>query len=158
MVKNSNVIEELRTLYGTDSAFKAVCDDFAGREKCSWRSAVDRTSQRTGLPRGEIVRVFKRLAEIQGIGQFVVGRRGAPSRFEWNQSSLSVGRAAGGEVSELEERPASSQDVEQDDADLLVTHRFRLRSDVEIELRLPANFQKGEAERLADYVKTLPLG
>lgn len=40
----------------------------------------------------------------------------------------------------------------------LLAHRFYLRSDLEIEIQLPADFDVAEAERVAAFVKTLPFG
>ena len=156
------ISEKLKRLYASDAAFKAVSDDFASREKNSWFSTVERVCQRTGLVRGEVVRCFKLLQELDStpagrIGEFIVGRRGQQSRFEWSKSSLSVGRVAAGEPSDIEERPADDgEEVESDDG-ALVEHRYRLRADLEIKFELPPDLSQREAERLADFVKTLPL-
>lgn len=40
---------------------------------------------------------------------------------------------------------------------LLIKHKFRLRRDLEIEFRLPENFSKAEAARLADFIGALPF-
>jgi hypothetical protein len=41
--------------------------------------------------------------------------------------------------------------------DTLLEHQFRLRRDVRVSFRLPADFNSAEASRLADFIKTLPF-
>ena len=153
MAKKDTTVECLREKYEKDEAFKRVCDDLAGRAKNSWKSTVDRISQRTGLSRGEVIRVFKQLGEVDGIGTFLAGRRGQPSRFEWEKSSLSVARAAAGEGVEIEARPTDDRELENEE----VVHRYRLRSDLEVQFSLPSDLKKSEAERLAQFINSLPL-
>src|SRR4051812_12746694 len=149
-VKNL-LVEKLRHLYASDDTFKGVLDDFAGRERNSWDSSVERVSQRTGLSRGEVIRVFKALGDAGNgeIGRFVVGRRGQSSRFEWEKSSLSVGRVAAGEDLELEDRPADEDEIESEEGEMKI-YPFPLRKDLEIELALPLDLTQREAKRIAE--------
>jgi hypothetical protein len=158
MAANKGLIGQLRHLYESDEACKDILDDFAEREKNSWRSSVDRVCQRTQLSRGDVIRVLKTLGEIGdgALGRFVVGRRRQPSRFEWTKSSLSVGRAAAGEATELEERPTDEDEIE-DDQGAMATYRFPLRKDCEIQFVLPSDLTEKEADRIANYVRTLPI-
>ena len=75
--------------------------------------------------RSQLLVVFKALNDL-GCGEFKVGRRGWPSRFEWSSGIISVGRAAIGEqenVEQIEGTPEEEVDTETD----WLTHTFHLR-------------------------------
>ena len=90
------------------------------------------------VDRQEIVALLKDLEEA-GFGRFLAGRRGHPSRLEWSLEDV----AESGEISDSE---VSS-----------LRHQFRLRRDSTVLFDLPEDLTKSEAQRLADFVLTLPF-
>lgn len=118
-------------------------------------TTVEQAMEWTKGERREVVELFKQL-EGATIGTFVIGRRGAQSRFEWSVRLTDVGYAYAGEIEEVE--PASQNDL-QDETGLdeqLVEHEYRLRPELKVVLSLPSNLTKREAERLSSYIATLP--
>src|SRR5690606_27511620 len=106
------------------------------------------------------VEFFKQLAEAN-CGEFVVGRKGHSSRFEWGVGLVSVGRVASGQLNQVERLADVELSRELDDgADAEpdeLNHRFKLRPDFEVDLRLPRDLTTAEAGRLADFARTLPF-
>lgn len=109
-----NVIEAIRKLYRTSASAQAIFDWTASRERDATATSIDRISNRLGISRGEAVALARAL-EQAGCGEFVVGRRGQPSRFQWGFSCISLGQAAAGEDVKLEaaEDPLPESEEEQ---------------------------------------------
>ena len=105
------------------------------------------------LTQSEIINVLKRLDEF-GFGHFLVGRRGAASRFEWDVSLRSVGKAALGKGNV---EPVSAEPDEEDEPET-IRHEYRLRPDFTAQIELPADLTSREATRLTDFMKTLLCG
>jgi hypothetical protein len=147
----------LRKLYSSDSAATAILDHLASRER-NWRTTtVDRIQSNiaaAGVSRGDVIAVFKAL-EDYGCGQFRVGRKGFPSRFEWTAQMVAVGQAAAGETEQIEE--ITEEDEGEGEAEASLKHSYRLRPQVTLTLELPKNLTGAEAERLAQYIRTLPF-
>lgn len=156
--KDAVDFKSLRELYRTDNAARHVFDHFASRER-NWRStSVDTiqsnvNSNSAEVSRGEVISVFRQLEEA-GCGTFKTGRKGWPSRFEWDVQMVSVGQAAAGETDDVQDM-TDEDNGEQTDA--LLRHPFRLRPNLSISIELPSDFTDAEASRLADFVKTLPF-
>jgi hypothetical protein len=156
--------EPLRTLYTLRPTNKAALDHFAGRRYSSTRTTVERLQallrqEGHDVPRGDIIDLFKGL-EAAKCGKFVVGRKGHPSRFEWSVSLISVGRAAAGEVTEVQALSESEQNavIEEEEAGGgWIAHCFVLRPGVEVRLDLPSDLTNAEADRLAEFVRALPF-
>lgn len=149
----------LRRLYREDDAAKAVLDHFASRERNWGTTSVDRmltniAADGKELARGDVIAVFRELEKC-GCGAFVAGRKGWPSRFEWQVQMVSVGRAAAGETDQVEE--VSEEDAGEEEAENLIKHPFRLRPDLTISLELPIDFTPKEATRVARFIETLPF-
>lgn len=150
----------LRKLYTSNAPARAILDHFASRER-NWRTTtVDRIqaniiSGGEEVSRGDVINVFKALEEY-GCGQFKVGRKGWSSRFEWAAQMVGVGQAAAGETEQIEE--VTDEDLGEDEAEASLKHTFRLRPEVTVTLDLPKNLTSAEADRLAQYIRTLPFG
>jgi hypothetical protein len=108
--------------------------------------------------RAEIVALMKALEDV-GVGKFVHGRSGHPSRFEWSTSLKSVGQAAVGEAVELEDIEGELEDDDQTEEEEVETveHSFKLRPELDIALVLPEDLTVREAERLATFIRSLPF-
>jgi Protein of unknown function DUF262 len=98
MDSENPTVDALRQLYREMPIAKAFLDHAARRERDQSETKVDRLliilkANGHNVRRREVIDLFRQLQE-QRLGQFVEGRRGWPSRFVWNTSITSVGRAA----------------------------------------------------------------
>lgn len=96
------VAEQLRELYQCNEVACAMFGQWADHGHGSKPSIVTSIYNQLvhsgrAVCRADVVQVFGELESI-GIGQFVVGRRGKPSRFEWKASPKSVGKVARGDA------------------------------------------------------------
>ncbi len=168
-VLKSTLTTDLCDLYNEDFVAQSLLDIFATRKNDVRVTTARRAARLAQATRGEIIAVFKRLAEI-GAGEFKMGRRGAPTRMEWNYSVRSLGIAAQGGSAELASiDPLSLDESEADstenegqwsdwDSDDGIEHNFQLRPDTRISIRLPKDLNAKEAERLAGFIRQLPFG
>ena len=148
--------EMLKALYKTSAPAAKILVHFANRRKDRKTVEVDRLQEiLPDVARGEIIDVLKKLDDLK-IGRFLVGRRGAVSRFEWDFSLRSVGKAAMGEGT-VEPVAAEFDEGEEAQPSAVIRHEYRLRSDFAAHIELPADLTAREANRLADFVKTLPF-
>lgn len=148
----------LRALYGSSEAASGMFDHFASRERNWGSTTVDRIQDnvRAGgldVSRGDVIAVFKELEKC-GCGTFKVGRKGWASRFEWEVQMVGVGKAAAGEIEEVEKVLEEDSGKEEEG---LLKHTFRLRPEVPISLELPKDLTANEGERLAAFIRTLPF-
>jgi len=149
-------LEGIKELYKRNATARDFLDHAAQRERDRTDTTVDRTITilaDTGrkISRGDAIELFRRLEEL-GCGQFVIGRRGAPSRFVWAVGIVSVGKAAAGEsqvVEVIPETPIQTRET--------LNHTYHLRPDRQIVLELPIDLTSREAERLAAFIRTLPM-
>lgn len=163
-------MEAIWELYSTDKTARTLFDNLAKRAYNSREQSVnqlERCLEKDGVEvsRRDITHLLKELQRA-GCGEYVVGRKGHPSRFRWYVETVDVGRRAAGTPSDI--RHGSPNGV----GDTLVetrvdghspansdefTHRFQLRPDLLVSFRLPADLTTPEATRLADFIKTLPF-
>ena len=122
-------IMKLREAYQASPVAKAAFDNFAARQKNRAEMAVDQLywQLRQEVPsasRGDVIHLLKFL-ETSGCGQFLVGRRGQPSRFRWSVSLIEAGMAAAGETFQVEKLSVLEGSDEAEDAisDQLIEHR-----------------------------------
>lgn len=97
----------LRSAYAEDSAVRIIADHFAGRQynqNVTELEVLLGKLQRNGaeLEKHDLIRAFRRMDAL-GVGRFLVGRRGQPTRFEWHEKSLSVRQLASKEEKPLTE-------------------------------------------------------
>lgn len=163
-------MEGLRELYKVDRTAQALFDNLARRVNNSREQNVDqleRSLAKDGVEasRRDITHVLKQLQQA-GCGEYIVGRKGHPSRFRWDVEMVAVGRYAAGISTNIDRGlpngdegtqtetgadgrlPASSHEF---------THGFQLRPDLLVSFRLPADLTSSESVRLADFIKTLPF-
>lgn len=153
-------IEGLREMYRQNAVARAFLDHAAQRERDRAETTVDRihavlTGEGTDPSRGEVVSVFQRL-EALGCGKFIIGRRGKASRFAWSASISDVGRAAVGEQQTVSEIPETAAEAIDESTELLA-HTYYLRPDMAVNIDLPVDLTAFEADRLAAFVKSLPM-
>jgi hypothetical protein len=144
----------------SQSVAKFIFDYFSSRTKNSSTTKIDRLLQllyqRGQSPsRSEVISYFRQL-EDAGCGQYVEGRRGHPSRFEWFVNLTTVGQAAAGSTTKVEGLLDESDEIEDLYSNLL-SHEYRLRPDLLVKFELPQDLSISEASRLAEFIKTLPF-
>lgn len=151
-------MDQLRNLYQNDGVARMFLDGMAGRARNQSETKIERTQERlkmggNDINRSQIVQLFRQLQDV-GCGHFVIGRWGWSSRFVWDVGSLAAARAASGEEQEIE--PIDMVDEQTGEVDEL-EHIFNLRSDYKVSLPLPLDLTQSEAERLAGFIRTLPM-
>lgn len=84
----------LRVAYNEDPDVRLILDHFANRQRNRNTTEIEAlldTLARAGTSSEKValIRAFRRLDAL-GVGRFVTGRRGHPTRFEWREKSLTV--------------------------------------------------------------------
>ncbi|MCF7963334.1 MAG: hypothetical protein K9M08_21550 [Pirellula sp.] len=167
-------VELLRSFYKSNKTSRAVFEILKERENDSNETKLERLEdlvRQSGVNpiRGDVVSLFKGL-DRAGCGKFVVGRRQFPSRFQWHVSLRSVGIAASSEQGQVNELGPNTLEDSDEDSDLAksesepektkvdkLMHSFVLRADFRVQIILPFDLTKREADRLADFIHTLPF-
>lgn len=152
-------IEGLRSLYKSNAIATSFLDHAAQRERDRGETSVERAQtilrdEGTEASRGDVVALYQQLERL-GCGKFIVGRWNKHSRFSWSVSIVSVGKAAAGEqqfVAEIPETPPESEEHSES-----LSHTYHLRPETSITIELPVDLTAQEAERLASFIKTLPM-
>ena len=172
-MSNINNVKQLRALYAANQNVKAILDCFASRERNATVTKVDRLfsildTSGASVSRWNLVKALRELSDL-GYGRFVVGRKGHPSRVEWNVEIVSLGKAGTGatDVIQVAKNDDAELEVEEDlvrtestscaSSVPMMKVRYPLRAELEVELALPKNLTRREAERLSDFIKTLPF-
>ena len=159
-------LKAIKTLYLSDSVAKSILDDFASRQRSQEVTKLDILLLRLSnaskpAPRADAINVLRKLQEF-GCGDFIAGRKGHPTRFEWQYDLVSVGKAAAGENQHVEEIQSIAE-VESGDDDTAdgcgntIEHKYQLRPDWQAEITLPVDLTAREAMRLSEFIKTLPF-
>ena len=103
-----------------------------------------RAEERLVVSRRKLVATLKAM-DVTGCGRFRTGRRGLPSRFEWTPAAVSLARG----VAEAGQTNAPTA------ATNLISHPYRLRRSLTVSVSLPEDLTEREANRLADFIRTL---
>ena len=153
---------KLRQEYNQNCALKLLCDRMASRKRNQNETKLLRllaqiqNDDDSSLKKHELIAAFRVLEDVE-CGKYIAGRHGWPSRFLWSVKSLDACLAAQGEETDV--APVEElADTEDDGGDTdLIDHAFNLREDFPVELSLPIDLTTNEAERLALFMKSLPL-
>lgn len=151
------------------NAWRKLSEDEQERQTCiplspDWLACLP-------LPRDHVrqrgITALKKLQHC-GIGKFMTGRRGKDTRLALIYGSLGYRILSSAEevfknefiypesIAAVDAPPSPSEKETPQDTKML-DHRFRLRREMELRLELPANLTGHEAERLAGFIRTLPL-
>lgn len=154
-------IDALRNAYNSDPAVTAICDEMASRERNQTETKLTRILARLRndgrtVRKPDAIAGFRTLEEC-GCGQYVPGRHGWPSRFVWSVGSLAACQTAQGVDTSVETLPESNEDEELDAEIDTLSHSLQLRVDFDAELQLPTDLTQREAERIAMFVKAIPM-
>jgi hypothetical protein len=115
------------------------------------------------IRRSEVIDVLKACAD-EGVGTFYTGRHGKKSRIVWRKDrsefAKDILRQRGQPSGETTEEPApdaTAQTEEENSSIPMMRYPFILRTKLEISVELPKDLTVQEANRLSDFIKTLPL-
>ncbi|PTX98170.1 hypothetical protein DB345_04855 [Spartobacteria bacterium LR76] len=158
-----DTINRLKSLYGESPVNNLFFNIIARRKNKASITKVDRIlglmlNEDENVNRGEIVRLMQELDAL-GFGRFVPGRHSKPSRMEWSVDVRELAKAAMGESETVSEvQPGELDDDHEEDTDCdVLEHKFYLRSDCLVSIKLPVDLTAAEADRLAGFLKSLPI-
>lgn len=138
----------------------------AVRERIRNASDIPRTRaqlMREGNPivESDYTQFWKELQDA-GVGQLILGRRGQPAKFAWHFSLKAVSKAMIEGTNETVQRTGkaakeTSAPVAVSDAVEMLTQKvtFELSNNRIVEINIPDNFSKAEAEAVAKALQTL---
>ena len=155
-------IESLQVLYRKSPVAQFFFDHAASRGKNQVETKVDsvlRLCKEEGIEasRREVVALFKEM-DRAACGQFIIGRKGWPSRFHWKTSIIEVGHAVTGEDDhqiEVEEGREAGDERNGEIDDLI--HTFFLRPGLRVQVELPEDLTQEEAARFSTFIQSLPF-
>jgi hypothetical protein len=170
MIQNPDQVdlEALKDLYAKNSVAKAAFDYFAACPRSRPETTVNQLLA-VLVKRGHKasyfeVRDFLRELHRLNCGVYIIGRKGQPSRLRWHFGRMSLGRAAAGQPSQLEQssnEKAAGADDEIEEGASSMSHSddmklsYPLRRDRHVDLILPKDITPNEAQRLSDFIRTL---
>lgn len=106
------VIANVRRLYANDENAKIFLDWMASKERDRWGTSIDTVIDVIDDSRQEAYRLLAELEEA-GCGTVKRGRRGSKTRIEWAYSRVELGRAAAGEIEEVDEIDQDAMDPDE---------------------------------------------
>jgi hypothetical protein len=152
-------IEPLKCLAATNRCARAILNHAATQTKADsgTQSTVDVLCGALRVESGEIVSRRQLVQTLKmfsaaGYGKFIAGRQGMPSRFVWALPLVTV--AAMGNGAAADAAPTGTPALTEP---ALCSHSFRLRQQLMVTFNLPSDLTAREAERLALFVRALPL-
>ena len=147
----------LRKTRLTNESARKLFDYLTFSEKHFKSNSVRFLEAETNCEYYEIVKLLKGF-DSMGFGNFIVGRKGNDSRITWDFHPQSIGSVANRKSSTLYGVPSSldSYDGGMEDEGLN-EHSFLLRPELTIEIVLPHDFSKSDADRLSRWLQTIPF-
>jgi len=170
----------LRELYDQNSVAKAVLNVLRNDyERNMTMITISTLAWRSGKTENEVKETCREFEKLR-LGRYVPGRHKSPSRFEWAAKITEIGAVAAGEQDSFDEEFSFDEDSpteltsnstsmtdssdesdgsngHQNSGDRGIVHSFKLRPDFEVSFKLPVNFSKVEAARIAQFVASLPF-
>jgi hypothetical protein len=147
---------QFSALASRNATARAVFEMVAEQTRFRREVLLDALVQQTNGERRDIVKVLRELEALKA-GRLIVGRRKQKTRFAWTDQFDVATTLKKALLLSPKGAAATPPDVPVNQAGLL-RHRYLLRPAFEVELGLPADLSVREAERLADFIKTLPFG
>ncbi|TGL55688.1 hypothetical protein EHQ61_00050 [Leptospira wolffii] len=152
-------VGKLKDMYRKSESFRKIFDHFASRINNSAVTKMNRflyvlNSPNHFVDRSEAISFFREL-ESAGFGEYVEGRKGWPSRFEWTSQLVEVGKAASGELEDVNQvNDKSGKDSNEE----MINHYLQLRPELIVSFELPVDLSENEAKRLSQFMLALPFG
>lgn len=100
--ENRDLVPELRRMYLDDPAARRFWDWAAARVNDAAETSIDRIMSVAQIDRSEAVELGRRFDDA-GVGEFIVGRKGWKSRVRWARSLCGLGKAAQGQVEQVDD-------------------------------------------------------
>lgn len=154
---SSSLAKKLQAAYNKNKLLKILMDHLSQRGKnpkngyTSVEAALQVLHEVDGSATPADARgVLEELAGL-GCGTFRVGRRGWPTRIDWEVDAISAGKAAKGDAPTVEPTP-SEGGVRSGMTEV----EFPLREDLLLTFVLPKDLTEKEAERLGAFLRSLP--
>jgi len=122
-----STVQAVQTLYEANQDAKKLFDWAASLKKDAAETSLERLMAVLGISRKSAVALAQEL-EAAGCGRFIVGRKGAKSRFEWHYSRVSLGQAAVGETEKIEPVSTDLATEAEEDAALCETKPLTITS------------------------------
>jgi hypothetical protein len=166
-----DTLAQIRALYRNGLPIATFFDWAASRDRDAKETSVDRLIEKLQIAKPQAIKICKQLQDA-GCGRLFYGRRGAKTRIRWFYSLRSLGKAAKGDSSQLDE---INDEFDEDDAAAApvqaklreamagagpsegIEHRFALRPSINVTVSLPEDLTKREAERFAAFIQSLPF-
>jgi hypothetical protein len=155
MVKGNNQrewdLDAARDYYETDELFQSFVDKMASRERSprDKKTTVGSVQTEFGVARNQAIGMLRKFDKVR-CGTFKAGRRGHESRLVWSVSPLDVAKQMLG-VPE----PETVLEATAPNGVEFVEQIFQLRAGVTALVKVPNDTTQGEAEKLANVVKSL---
>lgn len=155
---NPELRSQLAEFASADKDAHAFFEYAASRERNRTETPVARILSKLeesgqDVPKPALIRVLRKLEELE-CGRYVEGRHGYESRFAWTVNITDVGRAALGEQAAV---VLQSHAVPVASGNSTFSHVYNLRADFQADFDLPADLTPREAERLATFIRSLPI-
>jgi hypothetical protein len=99
---DTEIVKKIRALRESDETAARLFDWLARRTNDVAETSIDRICGMVELERYQAIELVKALAGI-GVCEFVVGRKGWKSRVRWHYSVRSLGEAAKGDATGIQE-------------------------------------------------------
>ncbi|WP_124084904.1 hypothetical protein [Pseudogemmobacter humi] len=96
-----DTVQAVQNLYEKNPNARKLFDWTASLKKDAAETTLERMVNVLGISRKSAVSLAHELGAA-GCGRFIVGRKGAQSRFEWYYSRVSLGQVAAGETDEID--------------------------------------------------------
>jgi hypothetical protein len=154
-----DISAKIKTMYTQNETFRKLFDFFGTYSRNMNTSSVQNVSWQTKLDEEMIKKAFHDFESI-GLGRYVPGRAENPNRFEWWRPMTLVAAVAKGTSDEPLEVDVPAPVTGNGGAAALegnemIRHSYNLRTDLVVTLMLPRDLTQGEANRFANFVKTL---
>lgn len=131
-LESKSVVKELRRMVSEDDtthAFLGWLSEYTRNAENAHVELAERGATKWGrenideemiVSRQDVISVMKSLDELK-LGRFIVGRRGAESRFEFWTSRVQIGQAAMGQIDRID---IDEEIVELEEEDVIEAHRM----------------------------------
>lgn len=156
-LEQKNRISQLRKMYAASKLATKFFDYLAYSKNSFKTNSVRYLQNELESDYYDLISILKELDKCN-FGDFIVGRKGKESRIEWNYFSKSIGSVAAGLSPTLVGNPKKLPEYDGGGEDeSLLKHTFLLRPELEVVFSLPKNFNFRDAERLTNFLKTIPF-
>jgi hypothetical protein len=158
---SNTISDDIKSLYAKNQTVAALLDILATKKRKRDVISVKYACQLTGIDYDDMEEALRALDAIK-VGVFTNAYRDNYARLTWRFHPKSLAEAATGRGLPEELDVSEVEEVEDDEAANAaapgdVRHDYLLRPDRRIVLTLPLDLTHREAERLGQFIQSLPL-